>query len=80
MSSDDFIIIGENIHTTRVLMRNGRRIAQNKDGIEAISYQGFSGGESFMTIPDYFKGTQVYQEGRVKHFMVAVRKLSLIHI
>jgi len=27
-----------------------------------------------MTIPDHFKETQVYQEGRVKHFMVAVRK------
>ena len=55
-------------------MRNGRRIAQNKEGAEAISYRNFAGDESFMTIPDYFKNTQVYQEGRVKHFMVAIRK------
>ena len=74
MSSSDFTIIGENIHTTRVLMRNGRRIGKNKDGSEAILYRGFSGDESFMTIPDHFKETQVYQEGRVKHIMVAVRK------
>ena len=74
MSTSDFTIIGENIHTTRVLMRNGRRIVKNKDGSEAILYRGFSGDESFMTIPDHFKETQVYQEGRVKHFMVAVRK------
>ena len=74
MSSSDFTIIGENIHTTRVLMKNGRRIGKNKDGAEAILYRGYSGAESFMTIPDYFKETQVYQEGRVKHFMVAVRK------
>ncbi|SVD71289.1 uncharacterized protein METZ01_LOCUS424143, partial [marine metagenome] len=74
MSSIDFTIIGENIHTTRVLMRNGRRISQNRHGTEAVLYRAFSGDESFMTIPDYFKETQVYQEGRVKHFMVAVRK------
>ncbi len=28
----DFIIVGENIHTTRVVLRNGKRVATNGGG------------------------------------------------
>jgi len=72
MQSPDFITIGENIHTTRVLMRNGSRVVQNEEGQEGILYKDSHGPNRFMGIPDYFKRTQVFQEGRVKHFMVAI--------
>ncbi len=72
MKLPDFVTIGENIHTTRVLMRTGSRIVLNREGQEEILYKDPDGPIRFMTIPDYFKQTQVFREGRVKHFMVAI--------
>lgn len=68
----DFTIIGENIHTTRVLMRNGKRIVKDKKGEEFVSYKDLDGNTHLMPIPDQIKDTKVFTEGRVKHFMVAV--------
>tara|TARA_Y100000815_G_scaffold165096_1_gene149840 strand:+ start:248 stop:1264 length:1017 start_codon:yes stop_codon:yes gene_type:complete len=67
-------VIGENIHTTRVLMRKGKRVGLDPNGRESVIYRGTDGVKQFMTIPDEFKKTQVYEEGRVKHFMIAVSK------
>ncbi|MAP37877.1 MAG: hypothetical protein CL698_09610 [Chloroflexi bacterium] len=67
-------MIGENIHTTRVLMRKGKRVGLDPNGRESVIYRGTDGVKQFMTIPDEFKKTQVYEEGRVKHFMIAVSK------
>ena len=67
-----FTIIGENIHTTRVFMRSGKRIGTDLEGNESVLYKNSHGTESFLSIPEEFKSTKVYQEGRVKHFMVAV--------
>ena len=69
-----FSVIGENIHTTRVLMRKGKRVGLDPNGRESVIYRGTDGVKQFMTIPDEFKKTQVYEEGRVKHFMIAVSK------
>ena len=33
-----FTIIGENIHATRVLRLNGKRVDLNDDGIESVIY------------------------------------------
>jgi len=68
----DFTIIGENIHTTRILMRNGKRIVEDDNGEEVVSYKDLDGNAHFMPIPDQIKATKVFTEGRVKHFMVAV--------
>ena len=72
MSNSRFTIIGENIHTTRVLRRDGSRVEQRENGEECVVYKTPDGITSFMPIPDSFKETQVYIQGRVKHFMVAV--------
>ena len=68
----DFTIIGENIHTTRILMRSGKRIIEDDNGEEVVSYKDLDGNTHFMPIPDQIKATKVFTEGRVKHFMVAV--------
>lgn len=67
-----FIIIGENVHATRVFLRKGKRITTGPDGHEAISYRD-AGEERFLRIPDAVKTTQDYEEGRVKHMQVAIR-------
>ncbi|PYV40199.1 MAG: hypothetical protein DMG06_20950 [Acidobacteria bacterium] len=69
----DFIIIGENIHTTRVVLRNGKRVTTTPDGAEAVAYSGGEGESRYLIIPENIKRTQDYQEGRVKHVKIAVQ-------
>ena len=72
MANSFFTIIGENIHTTRVLRTDGKRVTEDENGRKVVSYRDINGKLSFMPIPDSFKETQVYKQGRVKHFMIAV--------
>ena len=49
-----FTIIGENIHATRVLRLNGKRVEPNEDGVESVIY--FKDGiKTYMTIPEEIK-------------------------
>ena len=68
-----FTIIGENIHATRVLRLNGKRVGLNEDGIESVIYYQ-DGNKSFMTIPEDIKKTQPYKQNQAKHFMIAIWK------
>ena len=68
-----FVVIGENIHTTRVLLRNGKHIVTAPSGDDAIRYEGPSGETRYLIISEEFKRLQDYQEGRVKHVAVAIR-------
>ncbi len=34
----EFVVIGENIHTTRVVLRKGRLVVKNPEGVEAVRY------------------------------------------
>ena len=67
-----FTTIGENIHTTRVLLRKGKRIVRNPDGVESVLYRDSEGETRYLPIPEAVKRTQDYQEGRVKHVKIAV--------
>ena len=71
---EDFTIIGENIHATRVVLRNGRKAVTLDDGTEAVPFEDESGGQRHLTVPDSFKETQAYEQGQIKHFMVAMHK------
>ena len=66
------IVIGENIHTTRVVLRKGRRFVDDGDR-QGVRYTGTDGAERLLPVPDWAKRGQDYQEGRVKHVMIAVR-------
>ena len=43
-SPEQFITIGENIHTTRVVRRNGARATTLPGGVEAVVYKDENGG------------------------------------
>ena len=73
-SADQFTVIGENIHTTRIVLRNGRRATTLQDGTEAITFRSSEGGNRHLTVPEHFKETQAYEQGQLKHFMIAVWK------
>jgi 5-methyltetrahydrofolate--homocysteine methyltransferase len=68
----DFTIIGENVHTTRVLLRKGRRVVTSKDGTVGITFSDPDGRARLLPIPEAIQQAQDYQEGRVKHVKVAV--------
>ncbi len=72
--NDTFIVIGENIHTTRVLRRKGSRISDLPGGAQAVNYRTRSGEVRHLPIPDAFRTTQDFEEGRVKHVQIAVRE------
>ena len=69
----EFIVIGENVHTTRVVLRKGRLVVENPDGVEAVRYYDTRRRRRYLAIPDDFKRTQDYEEGRVKHVKIAVQ-------
>lgn len=68
----EFIVIGENIHTSRVVMRAGKLVTVSPDGQESVIFKTVSGESRYLGIPDAVKGRQDYEEGRVKHVMIAV--------
>lgn len=69
----EFVVIGENIHTTRVLRRDGKFITTAPTGEEAVRYTTLEGEIRYLIIPEEIKRRQDYQEGRVKHLAIAVR-------
>ena len=66
-----FISIGENVHTTRVLLRKGKSIITHEDR-ESISYKGLDNETKYLVIPEAFKERQEYKQGQIKHVMIAV--------
>lgn len=72
-SPDQFIVLGENIHTTRIVKRGGIRGHVFEDGTEAVKYK-VGDEQRFVHVPEHFTTTQPYEQGNLKHFMIAVWK------
>jgi 5-methyltetrahydrofolate--homocysteine methyltransferase len=69
----DFIVIGENIHATREMLKKNERIAANDEGEEGIVFVDGNGAKRHLRIPEEEKRTQPYMEGRIKHVRIAVQ-------
>jgi len=66
-----FIVIGENIHATRVLLRNGARVTSLPDGRPGLPFTDEGGTERVLPVPD----AAIDGEGakqKVKHVKAAV--------
>ena len=70
-SPDQFTVIGENIHATRVVKRGGVRGHVFEDGTEAVRYK-LGGERNFVHVPEHFTKTQPYEQGTLKHFQIAM--------
>ena len=67
-----FVAIGENIHTTRVVLKKGPRFAT--EGLqESVRFVAVDGEERLLTIPDSAKVGQDYSGGRIKHVKIAIQ-------
>jgi 5-methyltetrahydrofolate--homocysteine methyltransferase len=71
-TSRPFIIIGENIHASRVVRRDGVRIGTTADGRPAVRVPLDGRGEGLLPVPDAIQNTREFGAGRVKHVMTAV--------
>jgi 5-methyltetrahydrofolate--homocysteine methyltransferase len=69
----EFVVIGENIHATRVLLQKSERISANEAGEEGIVFVDEDGVSRHLRIPEAEKLSQPYQEGRIKHVRIAVQ-------
>lgn len=72
-NSGSFIVIGENIHTTRIIRRPSPRIVESERGGPSIAFVDEHGESRLLPIPEEEQRTQEYEEGRVKHVRSAVR-------
>jgi 5-methyltetrahydrofolate--homocysteine methyltransferase len=71
----DFIIIGENIHCTRVVKRDGARGGVAPDGRPGVRFPDGAGGEAWLALPDSIvDAAEFASNGRIKHVMAAVRQ------
>lgn len=68
----EFIVIGENVHTTRALLRRNKRISTDQDGVSLIAYSTQDGEERHLPVPDAVTQTKDFEEGRVKHVKAAL--------
>ena len=68
----EFIAIGENLHTTRVLSKKGKRFHVD-GGKEYLSYVDSLGSEGELLIPEEAKSGQDYDQGRIKHIKIALQ-------
>ena len=67
-----FHVIGENIHCSRVVKKDGVRMGALPDGRPAVRVP-TPDGERLLPVPDAVIDTNDFRQGRVKHVMVAVR-------
>jgi 5-methyltetrahydrofolate--homocysteine methyltransferase len=67
-----FIVIGENLHCSRIVRADGSRGGITPDGRPAIRFPGGAGGEAILPVPDRLLGTSDLAGGRLKHVMAAV--------
>lgn len=75
----EFVIIGENIHTTRVLLRKGKLVTTNPDGLEAVRFYDVDKRRRYLLIPKEIRRTQDYEEGRVKYVKIAIQAAMFGH-
>jgi cobalamin-dependent methionine synthase I len=68
-----FVVVGENIHTTRVVRRNAPVVEADEHGREAIAFTDEHGAARHLPVSEAEQRTQEYEEGRIKHVRTALR-------
>lgn len=71
--SGSFIVIGENIHASRILLRKGKRFAE-REGRGGVVFTTIEGEEGFLPVTEWMTAGKEFQQGRVKHIALAVRE------
>jgi len=67
-----FLVIGENIHATRIVLRSGKRVVATPDGREALIFAGADGSTRQLVVPDAVRSSASFGGGKVKHVRAAL--------
>ncbi|HLG09758.1 MAG TPA: dihydropteroate synthase [Gaiellaceae bacterium] len=70
---DDFVVIGENIHATRIVRRADPRVGTDEQGREAIAFVDAAGTSRWLPVSEAEQESATYLEGKIKHVRVAIR-------
>lgn len=71
-AAHEFVVIGENIHATRIVPRSSPRVGFDDHGREAISFLDAAGVERRLPVSDAERASANYQEGKIKHVRLAI--------
>lgn len=67
-----FVVIGENLHATRVVRRDGPRVGEAPDGRPALRFEDPDGSERWLALPTSIVESGPYADGKVKHMAAAL--------
>jgi 5-methyltetrahydrofolate--homocysteine methyltransferase len=68
-----FLVIGENIHATRIIKRAGRHAAELEDGTVGVAFDDAGGERRILPVhPDLLAGRD-FAAGKIKHVASAIR-------
>ncbi|HOE10096.1 MAG TPA: dihydropteroate synthase [bacterium] len=73
--TNDLIVIAENIHATRIVLspeRKGKKCVVLDDGSVAIPFVDPNGRERQLRLPQAYRESQEYADGKIKHVRVAI--------
>jgi 5-methyltetrahydrofolate--homocysteine methyltransferase len=70
--SKEFLIIGENVHTTRAITNKSPRLVEN-DGVQGLGFESVEGEKLFLPLSEEIKSSQEYRQKRIKHMKLAVQ-------
>ena len=71
MNRRRFTIVGENVHTSRIVLRKGKRFA-TRNGVEGVPFDSVDGTPRLLKVSEQMRRSQAFDEGRVKHIVLAV--------
>ncbi len=72
MDMGNFIVVGENIHCTRIVKRGGKRTTKLPDGSEGVTFT-YKGEARVLPVPsDWAKHSPAYDEGKLRHIALAI--------
>jgi hypothetical protein len=66
--------VGENLHTPRVMLHTGRPVRVRDDGTEGVHFRDEAGQTRYLTVPSWVHDSPEYQQGQIKHILIAVHK------
>ncbi len=68
-----FLVVGENIHATRILKRAGRHAAELPDGSVGIGFEGPDGARLVLPVHPSLVAARDFGQGKIKHVASAIR-------
>jgi hypothetical protein len=68
-----FLVVGENIHATRILKRTGKHAAELPDGSVGIGFDGPDGARLVLPVHPSLVAGRDFGQGKIKHVASAIR-------